>query len=57
VIACSGQLRLAGMGDVIGIDMTAAMALAKALGYDAKEMAELLPWAEQGIMKAFTKDK
>lgn len=49
-------MRTAGMGGIVGIDMGAALAMAQAMGYDVEEMAELLPWAEQGILKAFTKD-
>ncbi|MBK8211483.1 MAG: hypothetical protein IPK78_17575 [Rhodospirillales bacterium] len=50
---CSGQLRLAPNGSVvIGLDLTAAMTLATALGYDARSVAELLPAAEAGLITA-----
>ena len=50
---CGGQLRLAPNGAaVIGIDLTAAIALATALGYDTRSVAELLPAAEAGLVTA-----
>jgi hypothetical protein len=50
---CAGQLRLAPNGAaVIGIDFTAAIALATALGYEARSVAELLPAGEVGLITA-----
>ncbi len=50
---CDGQLRLAPNASVvIGLDLTAAIALATALGYDVRSVAELLPAAEAGLVKA-----
>jgi hypothetical protein len=50
---CVGQLRLAPSASVvIGLDLAAAMALATALGYDLRSVAELLPAAEAGLIKA-----
>lgn len=50
---CAGQLRLAPNGTaVIGFDLTAAIALATALGYDVCSVAELLPAAEAGLITA-----
>ncbi len=50
---CGGQLRLASNGAVvIGIDLAAAIAIASALGYDARSVAELLPAAESGLITA-----
>ena len=53
---CSGQLRLAPNGAaVIGLDLAAAIALATALGYDARAVAELLPTAEAGMVAAINR--
>ncbi len=53
ITRCSGQLRLAPNGAVvIGLDLTAAIALATALGYDVRGVAELLPAAEAGLVTA-----
>ena len=50
---CAGQLRLAPNGSVVlGLDLAAAIALAMALGYDIRAVAELLPAAEAGLIKA-----
>ena len=49
---CQGQLRPAGMGGVIGLDLPAALRMARALGYDEAAMAELLPYAERGMVTA-----
>ena len=53
ITRCSGQLRLAPNASVvIGLDLAAAVALATALGYDARAVAELLPAAEAGLTRA-----
>ena len=53
---CSGQLRLAPNGAaVIGLDLAAAIALATALGYDARAVAELLPTTEAGMVAAINR--
>ncbi|MFZ1415829.1 MAG: hypothetical protein WAS73_14815 [Defluviicoccus sp.] len=53
ILRCSGQLRLAPQaGIVIGIDLTAALSLGAALGYDVHALAELLPAAEAGLVTA-----
>ena len=53
---CGGQLRLAPNGAaVIGLDLAAAIALATALGYDARGVAELLPMAEAGMVAAINR--
>ncbi len=50
---CSGQLRLApNASAVIGLDLAAAIALATALGYEARSVAELLPAGEAGLITA-----
>lgn len=36
--------------------MGAAMKLAESMGYDMRAMAELLPWAEQGLLAAINKE-
>jgi hypothetical protein len=51
----SGQLRLGGMGGVAGIDMTAALKMAEAMGYDLRIAAELLPYGERGLVAALNK--
>ena len=53
ILRCSGQLRLAPHGSIIiGIDMSAALALGAALGHDVHALAELLPAAEAGLVTA-----
>ena len=53
ILRCSGQLRLAPQaGIVIGLDLTAALSLGAALGYDTRALAELLPAAEAGLVAA-----
>jgi hypothetical protein len=37
---------------VIGLDLATAIALATALGYDVRSVAELLPAAEAGLITA-----
>ena len=49
---CAGQLRLAPMGGVSGLDFAAAFACGRALGYDLGALAELLPAAEAGMVAA-----
>ena len=43
LLACQGQLRLAPSGQVIGIDMQAALQLAVARSYGLAVLSELLP--------------
>lgn len=50
-IKCSGQLRTAQLA-VVGIDFTAAMRLAEALGHDLTAAAHLLPACEDGMVAA-----
>lgn len=45
-----GQLRIAGIS-VIGFDMTAALAMARALNIDARAVAELLPGIEAAMVR------
>ena len=50
--ACQGQVRLAPSGNVIGIDMDAALWMASARGHDLAVLSELLPGAEAGLVEA-----
>jgi len=50
-LRCAGQLRMSQF-IVVGIDMTAALKLAEALGYDLSGIAELLPACEAGMVSA-----
>jgi hypothetical protein len=52
LLACQGQLRLAPSGQVIGIDMSAALRIAAARGCDLAVLSELLPAAEAGLVEA-----
>jgi hypothetical protein len=53
---CAGQLRLAPNASiVIGIDMSAALAMGTALGHDVYALAELLPAAEAGMVAAINR--
>ena len=52
LLACQGQLRLAPSGQMIGIDMHAALRLAAARGYDLVVLSELLPAGEAGLVEA-----
>ena len=52
-LRCVGQLRLAPIGSgVSGLDLSAAFACGRALGYDLTALAELLPAAEAGMVAA-----
>ncbi|MCV2870634.1 hypothetical protein OEW28_18635 [Defluviimonas sp. WL0002] len=56
VLSLGGQIRFTGGGMAppvpIGWDMTAALALAGAMGIDAALVAEVLPEIEQAAMRA-----
>jgi hypothetical protein len=52
LLACQGQLRLAPSGDVIGLDMNAALRIGAAGGSDLSVLSELLPAAEGGLVEA-----
>jgi hypothetical protein len=54
LLACQGQLRLAPSGQVIGIDMDAALQLGAARGYRLAVLSELLPAAEAGLIEALS---
>ena len=57
LLACQGQLRLAPSGHVIGIDMSTALRLGAARGYDLAVLSELLPAAEAGLVEALCSDR
>ena len=50
--ASLGQLRIAPSGRVLGIDMTAALGIARARGFDESVISELLQAAEAGLLEA-----
>ena len=53
VVVCQGQLRTAGMGGVSGLDLPAALEMARLRGYDQSMMAQLLPGCEAGIVSGY----
>jgi hypothetical protein len=57
LLACQGQLRLAPSGDVVGIDINAALKLGAAWGRDLAVLSELLPAAEAGLVEALCTDQ
>ena len=50
--ASLGQIRIAASGRVVGIDMTAALGIARARGFDEAVISELLQAAEAGLIEA-----
>ena len=57
---CASQVRVSGMGEIVGLDMPAVFAMADALGVDRAVMAMFMPDCEQGVMrgvKRLSKDK
>ena len=50
--ASLGQLRVVASGQVLGIDMTAALGIARARGFDEGVISELLQAAEAGLIEA-----
>ena len=53
-LRCGGQLRLSQMV-AIGMDFSAALQMAAALGYDPNATAEFLPAVEAGMVEAINK--
>jgi hypothetical protein len=51
----AGQLRFAPGGSVLGIDLTVALKMAEALGYDTAAVAELLPDVEAGLLEGLAR--
>ena len=56
LLACQGQLRLAPSGHAIGIDMSAALRIGGARGYDLEVLSALLPAAEAGLVETIQID-
>jgi hypothetical protein len=54
-MACLGQLRLAPSGHVVGIDMTAALRVARVRGWYTAVVSELLQAAEAGLVETLGK--
>jgi len=52
-----GQMRVAPAGGVIGWDMSAALALAAALGIEALAVAELLPGVEAVMVRKINQQR
>lgn len=52
---CGGQLRVAGMGGVTGLDLGVALRVGQALGYDDRALALLLPAVEAGAVAALNR--
>ena len=50
--ASLGQVRIAPSGRVLGIDMTTALTIARARGFDEGVISELLQSAEAGLIEA-----
>jgi hypothetical protein len=57
LLACQGQLRFAPSGQVIGIDLNAALKLGTARGSDLAVLSELLPAAEAGLIEGLCSDR
>jgi hypothetical protein len=52
LLACQGQVRLAPSGHLVGVEMSTALRLGAARGYDLAVLSELLPAAEAGLIDA-----
>jgi hypothetical protein len=52
---CAGQIRTAGMGQPIGIDLGVALRMAEVEGADPAVMTNLLPALEAGMVAGFAK--
>ena len=48
---CQGQVRIAGFGQVVGLDYGTLLKMAELLGLDTQAVAALLPFAEAGFIK------
>jgi hypothetical protein len=57
LLACQGQLRLAPSGHAVGIEMSTALRIGAARGYDLAVVSELLPAAEAGLVEALCSDR
>ena len=54
-MSCQRQVRMGGDGRIIGLDLTAAMMIGNAKGYDVGALADLLPAIEAGLVCALRK--
>ena len=54
LIACRNQLRVTGLGQVLGLDLGTVLAVAGALGLRSPVLTELLVAADDGVMQAIT---
>ena len=52
LLRCAGQLRVAPSGAVLGLDLSAAIAVGMTLGHAPAALAELLPAGEAGLVRA-----
>ena len=57
LLACQSQLRLAPSGQVLGIDMNAALRIGAARGFDLAVLSGLLAAAEAGLVEALCSDR
>ena len=48
---CQGQVRMAGFGQIVGLDYGAVLKMADLLGLNMKIVAALLPFAEAGFIE------
>ena len=48
---CQGQVRVAGFGQIVGLDYGAVLKLADLLGLNMTAIAALLPFAEAGLLE------
>ena len=51
----SGQLRLGPRGQILGLDLGAGLALARAHGFDERAVSELLPAVAAGLVAGIRK--
>ena len=55
-MACQSQLRLAPSGHVVGLDLSAALEMVRARGFDLEILVELLPFAEAGMIESINEN-
>ena len=53
----SGQLRIGGLGGVLGFDLPAVLRLAELQGYALEPLADLLPPIEAGLIAAMNEKR
>ena len=54
---CQGQVRIAGFGQVVGLDYGALLKMAELLGLDTQAVAALLPFAEAGFVEGMRRSR